>query len=163
KAQGTRVAVVNNVVRNWGGDPEASGDQLNVLGIGARSEWGTISGNILHNVHGADDDGVISVKAAGRGLDISGNVIVGCAVSAIRLTSSSTMVRGNHIVDNTADFCITLRYGAGNIVCDNIIENSGYIDIRSGGGHTVQGNEFINAYILIRANNGQEDARADDV
>lgn len=149
---GTNVIVHGNILDGWGEPLGSEQYHMDVVGVSTRSEFATITDNVFSHVNGADDDGVLSIKTGGRwAINIDGNVFRRCTPTAIQLNTSYATISNNQFYEIDAPaFCLTLRYGGGNQVVNNVFVNCAHVEDRSEKGNTFSGNRFVNTELRLR-------------
>src|SRR5690606_17149366 len=151
---GNFIQVRNNLFEDLDGGP--SGDDVNAMYF--RGAYNEISGNVIRNVRGSDDDGAVSFKG---GLDLGnqGSVVFHNYIenvdgmSAIEASSSDIEVYENEVVNSTRGFY--QRHGTNAIVRDNIFRNADTQLRTEAGEVAIHGNWYIDSVIWLSTHRGE--------
>lgn len=151
---GNYIQVRNNLFEDIDGGP--NGDDVNAMYF--RGAFNEISGNIIRNIRGSDDDGAVSFKGGldlgNQGHKVFHNYIENIhGMSAIEAASSNIEIYENEVVNATTRGFYH-RAGSGAIVRDNIFRNADTSLRTEGGEVTVSGNWYIDSIIWLSMRRG---------
>ncbi|HLS29202.1 MAG TPA: glycosyl hydrolase family 28-related protein, partial [Opitutales bacterium] len=146
---GNYITVRNNLFEDIDGGPE--GDDVNAMYF--RGAFNEISGNVIRNIRGSDDDGAVSFKGGldlgNQGHKVFHNYIENIyGMSAIEAASSNIEIYENEVI-NAATRGFYHRAGSGAIVRDNLFVNADTSLRTEGGEVRISGNWYVDSIIWL--------------
>ncbi len=132
-------------------DGGEAGEDTNAMYI--RGAFNTVSGNVVRNIRGADDDGAISFKGewarGSRRNVIAGNLIEGIrGMSAVEVSSSDLLFVRN-VVRGAEARGFYHRSGENATIRENRFIDADVLIRSSGGDVEIAGNEFVRSGVIL--------------